>query len=179
MQELLPPTVTGTYWKAFRVWPNSFAALKQVEPVAVGRELPGYFRQPWGEGWVLVGDAAYHKHPLSAQGITDAFRDADLLSEALDEGFSGRCQLHDSLADYERRRNAAVMPMYESTCARMQPLPPHRWLSFGHCVKTSIRWIGFSVRMQAPFPWRNSSRPIISERSFGRISDGKRAWQTP
>jgi flavin-dependent dehydrogenase len=48
------------------------------------------------------------------------------LSEALDETFGERCQLHDSLADYQRRRDAAVMPMYESTCdrARMQPLPP-------------------------------------------------------
>ena len=98
---------------------------RQVAPVAGMRELPGYFRQPWGEGWALLGDAAYHKHPLSAQGITDAFRDADLLSEALDEGLNGRCKLHESLADYQRRRDAAAMPMYESTCDRacMQPLP--------------------------------------------------------
>lgn len=98
---------------------------RQVAPVAGMREQPGYFRQPWGEGWALVGDAAYHKHALSAQGITDAFRDADLLSEALHEGFSGRRKLCDSLADYQRRRDAAVMPMYESTCdrARMEQLP--------------------------------------------------------
>jgi len=99
---------------------------RQVEPVAGMRDLPAHLRQPWGEGWALVGDAAYHKHPLSAQGITDAFRDADLLSDALDEAFSGRRERHDSLADYQRQRDAAVMPMYESTCdrARMQPLPP-------------------------------------------------------
>jgi flavin-dependent dehydrogenase len=99
---------------------------RQVEPVTGMRDLSAYLRQPWGEGWALVGDAAYHKHPLSAQGITDAFRDADLLSDALDEAFSGRRELHDSLADYQRQRDAAVMPMYESTCdrARMQPLPP-------------------------------------------------------
>jgi len=73
-----------------------------------------------------VGDAGYHKHPLTAQGITDAFRDADLLCEALDAGFSGRRELKDSLADYQRRRDAAVMAMYESTCerARLQPFPP-------------------------------------------------------
>lgn len=102
------------------------ASAKQVEPVMGMRELPGYLRQAWGEGWALVGDAGCHKHPLTAQGITDAFRDADLLCEALDEGFSGRRELKDSLADYQRRRDAAVMPMYESTCerARMQPFPP-------------------------------------------------------
>jgi flavin-dependent dehydrogenase len=102
------------------------ASAKQVEPVTGMREQPGYLRQAWGNGWALAGDAGYHKHPLSAQGITDAFRDADLLSEALDEGFSGRRELKDSLADYQRRRDASVTPMYESTCerARMQPFPP-------------------------------------------------------
>jgi 2-polyprenyl-6-methoxyphenol hydroxylase-like FAD-dependent oxidoreductase len=90
------------------------------------REQPGYFRQSWGEGWALVGDAGYHKHPLTAQGITDAFRDAELLTEALDESFSGRLELAVSLAEYQRRRDAAATTMYESTCerARLQPLPP-------------------------------------------------------
>jgi flavin-dependent dehydrogenase len=99
---------------------------RQVEPLKGMRDLPGYLRQPWGDGWALAGDAGYHKHPLSAQGITDAFRDADFLCDALDEGFSGRGELKDSLANYQRRRDAAVMPMYESTCerARMQPFPP-------------------------------------------------------
>jgi 2-polyprenyl-6-methoxyphenol hydroxylase-like FAD-dependent oxidoreductase len=76
-------------------------------------KAPGYFRSAWGPGWVLVGDSAYHRHPLTAQEITDAFRDADLLSESLDEGFSGRRRLDDALADYARRRDAALMPMYE------------------------------------------------------------------
>ena len=28
-------------------------------------ELPGYFRKPHGPGWALVGDAGYHKNPIS------------------------------------------------------------------------------------------------------------------
>jgi 2-polyprenyl-6-methoxyphenol hydroxylase-like FAD-dependent oxidoreductase len=90
------------------------------------RELPGYFRKPWGDGWALAGDAGYHKHPLSAQGITDAFRDADLLAEAIDAGLSGRRPIVDALSDYERERNGAVMPQYESTAMRalMEPFPP-------------------------------------------------------
>jgi 2-polyprenyl-6-methoxyphenol hydroxylase-like FAD-dependent oxidoreductase len=102
------------------------SSAKQVEPLSGMREQPGYLRQPWGEGWALVGDAGYHKHALTAQGMTDAFRDADLLCEALHDGFSGRVALGESLAEYQRRRDAAVMPMYESTCerAQMQPFPP-------------------------------------------------------
>ena len=63
---------------------------------------------------------------MSAQGITDAFRDADRLSEALDAGFSGRREIGDARADYQRQRDETVMPMYQSTCDRalLQPPPP-------------------------------------------------------
>lgn len=47
----------------------------------VGR--PGLVRRPWGPGWVLVGDAGYWKDPISAHGITDALRDAELAAEAI------------------------------------------------------------------------------------------------
>ena len=62
-----------------------------------------------------MGDAGYHKDPITAQGISDAFRDADLLAEAVDDGLSGRRRLDDALAGYERRRNEAVRPIYEMT----------------------------------------------------------------
>ncbi len=88
--------------------------------------LPFYFRKPHGPGWALAGDAGYHKDPITAQGITDAFRDAELLAGAIDDGFSGRRALDDALADYQRRRDDAVRPMYESTLqfASLQPPPP-------------------------------------------------------
>ena len=66
-------------------------------------DLPNFFRRPYGPGWALVGDAGYHKDPITAQGITDAFRDAELLAEAIDDGFAGRRPLAEALADYERR----------------------------------------------------------------------------
>jgi flavin-dependent dehydrogenase len=78
-------------------------------------DLPFFFRKPYGPGWALVGDAAYHKDPITSQGISDAFRDAGLLAEAIDAGLSGRRPHEEALADYERRRNAAAMPMYEFT----------------------------------------------------------------
>ena len=40
-------------------------------------------RQCHGAGWALVGDAGYFKDPLTAHGITDALRDAELLSRAV------------------------------------------------------------------------------------------------
>jgi 2-polyprenyl-6-methoxyphenol hydroxylase-like FAD-dependent oxidoreductase len=86
-------------------------------------QLPNFYRRPHGDGWALVGDAGYHKDPILALGITDAFRDAELLAEAVDAGLSGRRELAPALADYERGRNETSAPGYESTIrfARLQP----------------------------------------------------------
>jgi flavin-dependent dehydrogenase len=78
-------------------------------------DLPNYFRRPFGPGWALVGDAGYTKDPITAQGISDSFRDAELLAEAVDDAFSGRRPTVEAFAEHERRRNAAVLPMYEYT----------------------------------------------------------------
>jgi 2-polyprenyl-6-methoxyphenol hydroxylase-like FAD-dependent oxidoreductase len=92
----------------------------------VGAAVPGRFRRPYGPGWALVGDAGYLKDPCTAQGMTDAFHHAELLADALDAGLRGERALDDALADYQRRRDAAVLPMYEFTCTRagLEPAPP-------------------------------------------------------
>ncbi|MFN8536562.1 MAG: hypothetical protein U0232_03670 [Thermomicrobiales bacterium] len=61
-------------------------------------DLPFFYRKPYGPGWALVGDAGYHKDPNLGQGISDAFRDAELLAGALDAGLSGRQPLAAALA---------------------------------------------------------------------------------
>ena len=39
--------------------------------------IPNYFRKPYGPGWPLVRDAGYLKDSITAQGIHDAFHDAE------------------------------------------------------------------------------------------------------
>jgi len=73
--------------------------------------IPGYFRQSYGEGWALVGDAGYFKDPATAHGITDALRDAELLARAI---LSGRSR---ALADYQNTRDALSRPLFEATDA--------------------------------------------------------------
>ena len=87
-------------------------------------ELLNFFRKPHGRGWALVGDAAYHKDPITAQGISDAFRDADLLAEAVDASLSGRRPVEEAMGGYEQRRNAAALPTYEFTCQLAMLEPP-------------------------------------------------------
>jgi 2-polyprenyl-6-methoxyphenol hydroxylase-like FAD-dependent oxidoreductase len=88
--------------------------------------LPNVYRRPHGPGWALVGDAGYHKDPILALGISDAFRDAELLAAAMHAGLSGRAPLDGALAGYEQRRNARSAHGFRSTVdfARLQPPPP-------------------------------------------------------
>ena len=48
--------------------------------------LTGYLREAAGPGWALVGDAGYFKDPITAHGITDALRDAEILARAVASG---------------------------------------------------------------------------------------------
>jgi 2-polyprenyl-6-methoxyphenol hydroxylase-like FAD-dependent oxidoreductase len=88
--------------------------------------VPGFFRTPYGPGWALVGDAGYNKDFITAQGIQDAFRDAELCVAALDETFSGARSFADAMATYQSTRDAHVLPMYELTSefATLEPPPP-------------------------------------------------------
>jgi 2-polyprenyl-6-methoxyphenol hydroxylase-like FAD-dependent oxidoreductase len=89
-------------------------------------ELPGYFRKPFGPGWALLGDAGYHKNPITAMGINDAFRDAELVAAALDDAFTGARPYDDGMSDYQRARDHEARPVYEFTddFAQMRPPPP-------------------------------------------------------
>jgi 2-polyprenyl-6-methoxyphenol hydroxylase-like FAD-dependent oxidoreductase len=69
----------------------------------------GFFRQSWGRGWALVGDAGYFKDPLTAHGITDALRDAELLARAVAEGSPN------ALADYQATRDTMATGLFEVT----------------------------------------------------------------
>jgi 2-polyprenyl-6-methoxyphenol hydroxylase-like FAD-dependent oxidoreductase len=91
-----------------------------------GMAVPGYFRKPFGPGWALVGDAGYNKDFITAQGIQDAFRDAERCARALDEAWSGRRPFEDAMADYQTARDEQVLPMYELTAeiASLEPPPP-------------------------------------------------------
>lgn len=72
-----------------------------------GREA--HLRAAHGAGWALVGDAGYFKDPCTAHGITDAFRDAELLSRAVVADRPG------ALADYQAIRDALSLPLLSIT----------------------------------------------------------------
>ncbi len=120
--------VEGNFMKMFDLVPE-FAervrGAKREAPFA-GTPVPGFFRKPFGPGWALVGDAGYNKDPITAQGINDAFRDAERCVAALHETLSGGRPFDDAMGEYQRDRDQHVLPMYEMTCqlATLEPPPP-------------------------------------------------------
>lgn len=95
--------------------------------------VPNAFRKPFGPGWALVGDAGYVKDPITAQGICDAFLDAEVLAEAVDDGLAGRQPIEQALAAYQASRDERVRPLYHFTSqlAAMEPPPPEMRELFG------------------------------------------------
>jgi 2-polyprenyl-6-methoxyphenol hydroxylase-like FAD-dependent oxidoreductase len=101
-------------------------AAKRESKFVGSAQLPGYVRKPFGPGWALLGDAAYHKNPITAMGINDAFRDAELLTGALDDAFAGRRTFEEGMSEYQQSRDRAALPVYEFTddFAQLRPPPP-------------------------------------------------------
>jgi flavin-dependent dehydrogenase len=87
-------------------------------------DLPNFFREAAGDGWALVGDAGCHKDPITAQGISDAFRDADLLATAVDAGLRDPATMATALRSYQEQRDQAMLPMYEFTTEMASFEPP-------------------------------------------------------
>jgi flavin-dependent dehydrogenase len=111
----VPADAPGTYRRVIAGCSPAFAAsleaAVQVGPLHGFPGQVGFFRRSWGPGWALVGDAAYFKDPITAHGITDALRDAELLAEAV----AGQSTA--ALAQYEQARDDLVLRQFLATDA--------------------------------------------------------------
>jgi flavin-dependent dehydrogenase len=85
---------------------------------------PNQLRQAFGPGWALVGDSAYHRDAVTGYGISDAFRDAELLATALDHAIGGGGG-SSALEVYQQQRDQALREVFEITCRlATYPAPP-------------------------------------------------------
>ena len=149
--------VEGTYLEGFELAPEFAERIKGAkrESGFMGAgDLAGYFRKPYGPGWALVGDAGYHKHPITAFGITDAFRDAEAVASALDDTFSERRSFDDAMADYQRARDEEALPIYGFTCdfAKLEPPPPEMQQLIGAMQGNQEAQDGFVSVMAGTLP---------------------------
>ena len=144
--------IEGNYMKTIATAPAFADRLRGARREAgfAGAAVPNYFRKPYGPGWVLAGDAGYNRDFITAQGIMDAFHDAELCVNALDESFSGKRPFDNAMADYQRTRDTRVKAMFDFTCqlATLEPPPPELQQLLGAIHGNQAAMDGFA-RMNA------------------------------
>jgi 2-polyprenyl-6-methoxyphenol hydroxylase-like FAD-dependent oxidoreductase len=100
-------------------------AASRTSPVRGMLRAPNLIRRGVGPGWALVGDAAYHRDPVTGHGLSDAYRDAELVATGLDLALTGTEEESVALARYEQARLHELKEIFDLTCALAQypPLP--------------------------------------------------------
>jgi 2-polyprenyl-6-methoxyphenol hydroxylase-like FAD-dependent oxidoreductase len=130
-----------------------------------GGASPNFFRRPFGPGWALVGDAGLLLDPITGQGIGHAFRDAELLADAVADGLGGIRPLAGALSRYHRARDRAARPMYDFTArlAAVKPPTPAEMALFRAIARRqdALRiWFSICVARLCPAlsPWERARR---------------------
>ena len=162
--------IEGHVWRALASAPDFAARVRAGcrEDTWYGTAgVPGYFRRPYGKGWALVGDASYSRDPITAQGISDAFIEAEMLVEALSLGLSDSGALEDRLAAHETARTERVRPMYEFTTqlATLESPPPEMQALFGALRGNQNATNAFLSAITGAIPLPE----FMSKRNLGRI----------
>jgi flavin-dependent dehydrogenase len=121
--------IESNYMRTMQLAPvvvDLLAGARREERFLGTADLANFYRKPYGDGWVLVGDAGYHKDPVTGQGISDAFCHAELAAAAIDEGLTRKRPLNLALAGYHQTRDRQTKSMYDFTCefAKLEPPAP-------------------------------------------------------
>jgi 2-polyprenyl-6-methoxyphenol hydroxylase-like FAD-dependent oxidoreductase len=131
-----------------RVAPELAARLRsgrRVSPVAGTLRNPNQLRRGHGPGWALAGDAGYHRDPVTGHGLSDAYRDAELLALALDRALRGVSDEHSALSGYQAERDRESRPVFELTSALSEYPPTPEFVALqkrlGRAIdEQAVRW---------------------------------------
>ncbi len=100
--------------------------------------MSNHVRHPVGPGWALVGDAGYHRDAITGHGISDAFRDADLLATALDQVLRGDTDEAKALAGYHAIRDQHLQEIFEITCELVTYPSTNRFIDLQKQLSSAI-----------------------------------------
>ena len=173
--------VEGNYMQTIGLVPEFAARIKAATRVErfTGGGVPNFFRVPFGPGWSLVGDAGYTKDPITAQGISDAFRNAERCATALHEALSGERPYDDAMGDYQRQRDDASMPVYEFTTqmAKLEapPLEMQAILAATSCSQAAMDgFVGVTTGSVSPLEFFDPANvaTILAEGSAQHVLAG-------
>jgi flavin-dependent dehydrogenase len=105
---------------------ETLAEAKIAEKIYGILRFDGYFREPSGPGWVLIGDSGHFKDPAAGRGIGDAFLQGSLLAPAIIKALQGSdAQIDRATAAFGRWRDRHYAPYYwlAADLGRKGPLP--------------------------------------------------------
>lgn len=105
----------SSFMAGLRAWPelaDLLAGASRIGSIRVMGKWHGYFREAVGSGWALLGDAGHFKDPSPAQGISDAFRQAERLADAVEAGLGGAASIDDELGRWWRWRDQDAYEMH-------------------------------------------------------------------
>jgi flavin-dependent dehydrogenase len=90
-----------------------------VTPVVGVRRIDNGYRQAYGDGWALAGDAFHYESPLDGQGFYNALLATKFLAEAIEQWKNGRVW-QEAGQEYQQRFYDASYEMLKQTVARVQ-----------------------------------------------------------
>jgi 2-polyprenyl-6-methoxyphenol hydroxylase-like FAD-dependent oxidoreductase len=150
---------------------------RQVTRVVGVRPIQNGYRQGFGVGWALVGDAMHYKDAIDGQGIYDALLGAKILAEAIDGWKQHGMTWEEAGEIYQERVMDESHPMFVQTVARVKQeiftTPPV------FILRTLIRWmmtdpefqhmfVRYSSRAMNPSDFNPAPNPGIILRGIGR-----------
>lgn len=159
---------------------------ERVSPVYGVSPRESFYRVPYGQGWVLVGDAGYYKDPLPGQGIHDALRSAELAANAFgeyctnaktpqawetafkryqvtrDRETTAMYKLTDLYANLESNRTAQLMGLFRAIAD--MPDWSNRYVSLFNGVTSaeSFQRLDTPIRILLEWRWRQLRQKILN-----------------
>ncbi|MFD9698201.1 NAD(P)/FAD-dependent oxidoreductase [Lentzea sp. NPDC059081] len=92
-------------------------AAERVDRLHGTGDQRNFFRQAWGPGWALIGDAGHHKDSITARGITDAMLQAELLADSIAPCLDDPVRLDAAAQEFGVARDKTLVEVYRSTLA--------------------------------------------------------------
>ena len=136
-----PQKLESSYLQSLQSMPEVWARLKnarKVTPVVGVKGIQNGYRIPYGDGWVLAGDAVHYKDPIDGQGIYDALLGTKILAEAIRKWKQEGCSWEDSMRFYQDELWKATHSMFLQTVERIKQEAYGEPPPF--IINTVIRW---------------------------------------
>ncbi|HTJ70648.1 MAG TPA: NAD(P)/FAD-dependent oxidoreductase [Actinospica sp.] len=156
--------VEGNYHRTLDLFPEVAALVRggeRVEPFYAFKDTQQWLRVPHGPGWALLGDAAHLKDPVAGIGITDSFRTAEAMVQALDDWFSGRAGEQEAFAGYREWRDETFSEAFGQhlRAARLEPYSQDLLTVIEAAKLTEEHRVAFFGLLGALTPLREYFRP--------------------